>query len=135
MEQPIKCLKVDLCNIYELDIEYTRIFSLVYKILTYKDQENPKPFIKINILRLYSMIQVLFKKEEKLMKKVNFNDFDSHKKLHSQIILSFNNFIKEIHALEEKDIERKLIKNINMLIIPHIKVEDKKIEKFISKNH
>ena len=58
---------------------------------------------------------------------IGFPDYENHKKLHDDIIININEFIKTLPKISIEQFERKLIEYMDVWLINHIVAEDHKI--------
>ena len=68
-----------------------------------------------------------FSHEEKFMQDINYPKSEEHKKLHREIILKINEFVKQLPTMNISDFEKELAKIIDISLVHHIIQEDRKI--------
>ena len=72
-----------------------------------------------------------FENEEKYMRDIDYPKYEEHKELHNNIISCLNDFIRHIHNFKLEDFEKELAKVIDITLLQHIILEDRKITKYI----
>jgi len=132
--------KVEFKNEYlvgneQIDYEHKKLFEIATNF--FEDYENNS--IKMNTIKttlkeLSEYIEFHFNHEEEFMDTLPYKIFiNRHKKLHKDIIEQFNDLILKISELNMDAIERELIHFIEISLIHHIVVEDKKIIEYQEK--
>jgi len=115
--------KIDL---FDLDSEHKALFKIAIKALE-MPEKNRKEHVREVLVELAEYMKIHFKHEEKYMRLIDYADYDRHKKLHDDVIIQMNDFIKQLPLLPLEVFERKLIEYIDIWLISHILEEDKKI--------
>lgn len=120
-------------DMYKLDLdiideEHKKLFDIALNTLNHSTEENPKEFIRNCINELYDYMKVHFEHEEQFMRDIKYPLYESHKKLHDNIIEQMNIFIKQIPKMQFSDFERKLIEYMDIWLISHIIYDDRKIQ-------
>ena len=110
----------------DIDDEHHKLFDIAIKALNYTDK-NPKEHIRTILFELYDYMKIHFKHEEDYMQSINYFDFENHKKIHDNIIIQLNEFIKKIPTISMEKAERLLIEYMDVWLINHIITEDQKI--------
>jgi hemerythrin len=113
-----------------LDSDHKKLFSIAVKVLNYSQNGHAKLSIKETIKELYLYMQEHFDNEERYMQKIGYKDFDAHKKLHDNIMLQMNSFVKSLATLKKENFERQLIEYMDIWLVNHIVIEDRKIAQF-----
>ena len=83
--------------------------------------------IKEIVTDLYDYMKTHFSHEEKFMQDINYPKSEEHKKLHREIILKINEFVKQLPTMNISDFEKELAKIIDISLVHHIIQEDRKI--------
>lgn len=123
-----------LLNHDTIDKEHQELFKIAQEAFRYtKDHEKSKKLKNI-ISKLYEYMKTHFRNEEEYMKKIGYPKRKEHKIIHSNIIRTLNDFIKQLPTFKLKDFETELAKMINIILLQHIIIEDKKIIKWQEKN-
>lgn len=115
----------------KIDNEHQKLFTIAIKVLD-TPKENKKEHIRTILKELNNYMQEHFKHEEEFMLSIGFPEYESHIKAHHDIILQMNEFIKTIPTLSIEKFERMLIEYMDIWLINHILVEDRKIVCFQS---
>ena len=110
-----------------IDQEHKHLFDIAQEAFIPADEKDKTKKIKAILTDLYDYMKVHFAHEEKLMAEINYPKIDEHKKLHKEIILKINEFVKQLPTMDINDFEKELAKMIDMALIQHIIREDKKI--------
>ena len=112
-----------------IDKEHKVLFDIALSALDYHNTDI-KTHIKLTIQELYNYMKTHFEHEELFMKKINYPEYEEHKKIHSNIVIQMNEFIKSLSTINIVEFERKLIEYIDIWLIGHILYEDRKIIAF-----
>ena len=119
----------------QIDNEHKKLFEIATNF--FKDYENnliKMKTIKATLKELSEYIKFHFNHEEEFMDELPYKIFvNRHKKLHKDIIEQFHDLILKIPDLNMDAIERELIHFIEISLIHHIVVEDKKIIEYQEK--
>lgn len=116
-----------------IDKEHKVLFDIALKALDYHNTDI-KTHIKLTIKELYDYMKTHFEHEELFMKKIEYPNYEEHKKIHQNIIKQINEFIKSLSTINIQEFERKLIEYIDIWLIGHILYEDRKIIAFQKSN-
>lgn len=110
----------------QIDQEHQKLFEIALSTLDTPKKEKKK-HIRNVLLELTSYMKEHFQNEEQYMYYIEFPDSENHKKLHEDIIVKMNEFIKTLPQLSIEQFERKLIEYMDIWLINHIVAEDHKI--------
>lgn len=113
-----------------LDKEHEQLFIIALDSLNY-NKKDIKTYIKITINKLYEYMKTHFEHEEAYMEEINYPLLEEHKKLHENIIIQMNEFIKKLAKLNIEEFEKKLIEYMDIWLINHILYEDRKFINFL----
>jgi len=119
----------------QIDEEHKKLFTIAAKFFKEHEDKNVKlQTIKDALKELSEYMKFHFDHEEEFMQTIPFHDFvQRHKKLHETIINDFNRLIQLIPKLDTDAIELELTHFIEVNLIHHIVVEDKKIVEYQEK--
>lgn len=109
-----------------IDSEHEKLFEIASQALDIKGEQKKDKIRKI-LIELNEYMKTHFEDEEEYMKSIDFFDIERHKIIHENIIEQMNEFIKQLPTLSIDQFERKLIEYMDIWLINHIIVEDKKI--------
>jgi hemerythrin len=110
-----------------IDKEHKQLFDIAQEAFIPVEGKDKTKKIKAILTDLYDYMKIHFAHEEKFMSEINYPKLDEHKKLHKEIILKINEFVKQLPTMEINDFEKQLAKIIDISLIQHIIKEDKKI--------
>lgn len=110
-----------------IDKEHKQLFDIAQEAFIPVEEKDKTKKIKAILTDLYDYMKIHFAHEEKFMSEINYPKLDEHKKLHKEIILKINEFVKQLPTMEINDFEKQLAKIIDISLIQHIIKEDKKI--------
>jgi len=116
----------------QIDQEHKKLFEIVLQALN-TPKEHKKEHLKTALLTLIDSMQEHFEKEEQYMSYIKFPDLINHQKLHKKILIQMNSFIKSLSYLSLEEFEKKLLEYMDIWLVNHIMVEDKKIVSFEEK--
>jgi len=114
-------------NNSKIDAEHKRLFDIAQEAFIEVDEELKASKIKTILTKLYDYMKTHFKHEEHYMQEINYPYIKEHKKLHAEIILTINNFVKKLPDLNDTLFEKELAKIIDIALVHHIIQEDRKI--------
>ena len=125
----LDCNKLSWSDSYKIgdpliDEEHKKIFELANRFSTYKD--NPAK-VKTLIEEILSYTKYHFKNEEEYMLSLEYPNLKEHKILHAKLIKDLHDFINELDSLEMDAVATKLKYFIDVRIVSHILLEDKKL--------
>jgi hemerythrin len=113
---------------YTIDTEHKKLFDIAMRALQYNVTGiNIKKHIRDTINELYDYMRIHFEHEEEYMQSINYEGYEEHKDIHENIIEQLNTFIKQIPTLSTEKFERLLIEYMDVWLINHIIIEDRKI--------
>lgn len=110
-----------------IDKEHKQLFDIAQEAFMPVEEKDKTKKIKAILTDLYDYMKIHFAHEEKFMSEINYPKLDDHKKLHKEIILKINEFVKQLPTIQIDDFEKELAKIIDLSLIQHIIKEDKKI--------
>ena len=110
-----------------IDKEHKQLFDIAQEAFIPVEGKDKTKKIKAILTDLYDYMKIHFAHEEKFMSEINYPKLDEHKKLHKEIILKINEFVKQLPTMDINDFEKELAKIIDISLIQHIIKEDKKI--------
>ena len=119
-------------NIYSvnnetIDKEHKELFDIAQEAFGYVEEKDKTRKIKEIVTDLYDYMKTHFSHEEKFMQDINYPKSEEHKKLHREIILKINEFVKQLPTMNISDFEKELAKIIDISLVHHIIQEDRKI--------
>jgi hemerythrin len=126
-------------NIYSInnpniDFEHKQLFDIAQEAFIEVEADLKPKKIKEVLNKLYSYMKTHFKHEEEYMMQINYPQIEEHKKLHHEIINTINNFVKSLPGLNEDAFEKELAKIIDIALVHHIILEDRKIIAWLKVN-
>jgi len=110
-----------------IDTEHKQLFDIAFSAFEVVDDEKRNKKIKSVILDLYDYMKKHFNHEEAFMKELNYPKIEEHKLLHQNIINTLNQFVKELPSLDIITFEKELARIIDISLVQHIILEDRKI--------
>ena len=110
-----------------IDKEHKELFNIAQEALAYVEEKDKTKKIKEIVTDLYDYMKTHFSHEEKFMQDINYPKSEEHKKLHREIILKINEFVKQLPTMNISDFEKELAKIIDISLVHHIIQEDRKI--------
>ena len=110
-----------------IDKEHKELFNIAQKAFAYVEEKDKTKKIKEIVTDLYDYMKTHFSHEEKFMQDINYPKSEEHKKLHREIILKINEFVKQLPTMNISDFEKELSKIIDISLVHHIIQEDRKI--------
>lgn len=113
-----------------LDSDHKKLFSIAIKVLNHSQNKQAKLQIKETIKELYLYMRKHFENEENYMKKIDYKAYDEHVQLHENIMIQMKNFLKNIGSMDKDSLDRALIEYMDIWLVNHIVVEDRKIAQF-----
>jgi hemerythrin len=111
----------------QIDEEHRKIFAIAQKLTLYKD--NNDKIIQL-VKELLNYTKLHFKNEEYYMQSIDYPHLKEHKILHALLIKELNEFLKTLASLTYEQIAQKMHYFIKIKIVPHILLEDKKLQHF-----
>lgn len=118
-----------------IDHQHEHLFDIVARIAALDAATSTKEDLKIILGELNSYMCEHFSDEEAYMRRINFPEYDYHRKLHAEIIEFVNTSVANAPTLAMIQTKLKFI--IKKALIEHIIHEDMKIKLFnaIQKNN
>ena len=110
-----------------IDKEHKELFNIAQEAFAYVEEKDKTKKIKKIVTDLYDYMKTHFSHEEKFMQDINYPKSEEHKKLHREIILKINEFVKQLPTMNISDFEKELAKIIDISLVHHIIQEDRKI--------
>ena len=110
-----------------IDKENKELFNIAQEAFAYVEEKDKTKKIKEIVTDLYDYMKTHFSHEEKFMQDINYPKSEEHKKLHREIILKINEFVKQLPTMNISDFEKELSKIIDISLVHHIIQEDRKI--------
>ena len=110
-----------------IDKEHKELFNIAQEAFAYVEEKDKTKKIKEIVTDLYDYMKTHFSHEEKFMQDINYPKSEEHKKLHREIILKINEFVKQLPTMNISDFEKELSKIIDISLVHHIIQEDRKI--------
>ena len=110
-----------------IDQEHQKLFELAKDVTNCNDN---KEDIMSSIKELIKYTKFHFANEELYMKSINFIFLDEHKKLHKILIQQINDLVKNINNLSTSEIKTQLSTLININVVKHILIEDKRVHHY-----
>ncbi|WP_430385348.1 hemerythrin family protein [Arcobacter acticola] len=110
-----------------MDKEHKELFNIAQEAFAYVEEKDKTKKIKEIVTDLYDYMKTHFSHEEKFMQDINYPKSEEHKKLHREIILKINEFVKQLPTMNISDFEKELSKIIDISLVHHIIQEDRKI--------
>ena len=110
-----------------IDKEHKELFNIAQEAFAYVEEKDKTKKIKEIVTDLYDYMKTHFSHEEKFMQDINYPKSEEHKKLHREIILKINEFVKQLPTMNISDFEKELAKIIDISLVHHIIQEDRKI--------
>ena len=110
-----------------IDKEHKELFNIAQEAFAYVEEKDKTKKIKEIVTDLYDYMKTHFSHEEKFMQDINYPKSEEHKKLHREIILKINEYVKQLPTMNISDFEKELAKIIDISLVHHIIQEDRKI--------
>lgn len=110
-----------------IDKEHKELFNIAQEAFAYVEEKDKTKKIKEIVTDLYDYMKTHFSHEEKFMQDINYPKSEEHKKLHREIILKINEFVKQLPTMNISDFEKELAKIIDISLVHHIIQKDRKI--------
>ena len=110
-----------------IDKEHKELFNIAQEAFAYVEEKDKTKKIKEIVTDLYDYMKTHFSHEEKFIQDINYPKSEEHKKLHREIILKINEFVKQLPTMNISDFEKELAKIIDISLVHHIIQEDRKI--------
>ena len=82
------------------------------------------------IKKVVAYTQHHFKSEQEYMESIGYEDLQEHIKLHEKIMQQMRSFLQQLPQMDMQTYERRLIEDIDIWLVHHIVIEDKKIVQF-----
>ena len=119
-------------NIYsvnntKIDQEHKQLFDIAKSAFKAVEENERNEKIKEILIDLYDYMKVHFEHEENYMKEINYPKIKEHKKIHKEIIVSINDFVKKLPSMQADCFEKELARMIDIVLVQHIIQEDRKI--------
>lgn len=110
-----------------IDKEHKQLFDIAQEAFLNVEEKDKTKKIKEILTDLYDYMKTHFSHEEKFMAKINYPKLEEHKKLHREIILKINDFVRQLPTMNIDSFEKELAKIIDLALVHHIIQEDRKI--------
>ena len=117
----------------KIDEEHKYLFKIAAEAFSVVAPDKKLEKIKSVLEKLLQYTKSHFDNEESFMSSIKYPELNKHKILHQEIIISMNEFIKNIPNMKISEIEKDLAYNIKIWFISHIVYEDKRITQWINK--
>lgn len=117
-----------------IDFEHKQLFDIAQEAFIEVEPDLKPKKIKEVLTKLYSYMKTHFKHEEEYMTQINYPKIEEHKKLHNEIIKTINNFVKSLPTLNEDVFEKELARIIDIALVHHIIIEDRKTSAWVKAN-
>lgn len=114
-----------------IDREHKNLFKIATKAFAAVAGSEKTQKIKTIIHELMDYTKVHFYNEEQFMQRAKYPKLVEHQKLHRDIIISMNKFLKTINAKKINEIEKELAHFIEFWFINHIVYQDKRVSSWI----
>lgn len=111
----------------KIDEEHMSLFEIGSSILMAK---NDRDEIEKNVRKLIRYTRTHFFNEETYMKSIHYPKFEQHHDIHKQIMLNLDLFLNDLQTMSNEKIADSVVDFININIVNHIIVEDKKVHHF-----
>ena len=117
-----------------IDAEHKKLLDIAKE--AFEEVEPILRLIKIRevLSELYTYMKTHFSHEEAYMKKIKYPQLKEHKALHDEIVERINHFVKQLPTMKESVFEKELAKIIDIALVHHIILEDKKIVDWLKSN-
>lgn len=117
---------------YEIDKQHKVLFNMINDINKYRELNIINSGLIIMLKELKEYVEYHLKYEENLLKKINYKELESHKKIHYQFINTINKIEKNILNMDVNDyIELGIF--LTKWLYKHVLVEDKQYVKYLNK--
>ncbi|MDO4674185.1 bacteriohemerythrin [Campylobacter sp.] len=114
----------------KIDEQHKKLFELAAKVEMVSDKPVSKGEVKDLLAEFFNYMKDHFNDEEKYMQLIGYPDFETHRKIHKEIIQTMINLIKGIKSTN--DLKEKLYLIAKKWLLEHILYEDMKVEEWRS---
>jgi hemerythrin len=114
-------------NDSKIDKEHKKLFAIAAKAFGVVSPDQKINKVKTVLKELIDYTKIHFKDEEKFMESIGYPELPYHHELHENIIVSMNEFTKNLSKMKIMEIEKELAHFIEIWFIKHIIYVDKKI--------
>ena len=117
-----------------IDAEHKKLLDIAKE--AFEEVEPILRLIKVRevLSELYTYMKTHFIHEEMYMKKIKYPHLKEHKALHDEIVEKINHFVKKLPTMKDSVFEKELANIIDIALVHHIILEDKKIVDWINSN-
>jgi len=110
-------------DVEEIDIHQKKMFELFNQLIDMKEEtQEPKAYANM-ITEINDYSKLYFSREEKILKKKGYPDYESHSKAHRQFIRNSISLRREI-AEDFNNLTMEVIKELRDWFINHIETND-----------
>ena len=117
-----------------IDAEHKKLLDIAKE--AFEEVEPILRLIKVRevLSELYTYMKTHFIHEEMYMKKIKYPHLKEHKALHDEIVEKINHFVKKLPTMKDSVFEKELANIIDIALVHHIILEDKKIVDWLNSN-
>lgn len=129
MEQIQWSEKISVNN-HIIDRQHKTLIKLTNKLISHSNKKTSSKIINETLTELLKYTQYHFQDEEKLMKQLNYPNFENHKIQHKEFIYKVTMFCKDVLD-QKKTITDELITFLTDWIIHHTSNDDQDFKNYI----
>ena len=115
----------------KIDTEHKMLFKIAAEAFSVVSPDKKLLKIKTVLKKLIEYTKIHFNDEEQYMQSIGYPELNTQKDHHKKIIISMNNFTKQLSKKSLYDVEKELARLIEIWFIHHIVYEDKKISQWL----
>jgi len=113
-----------------IDNEHKKLLSMINQLQTAAHYKTDESLVESTLNDLIDYTKYHFSREEALMKKNNYPDYDAHKKTHEEMVKQVSQFIDEYRVDKTRTIENVIL-YLKTWLINHIKGSDQNYAPYI----
>ncbi|MDH5191084.1 MAG: bacteriohemerythrin [Gammaproteobacteria bacterium] len=117
-------------GVAKLDEEHKKLFALMMEMYTALNKTRGSEEAKRILEELKDYTLTHFKREEDLMKKHNFPDYESHLAQHEAIKVKINEFQEQFDS-NSTEVSKNLLRYLQDWLVNHIQGTDKQYSEFL----
>ena len=113
-----------------IDEEHKKLLSMINQLQTAAHYKTDESLVESTLNDLIDYTKYHFSREEELMKRNNYPDYDAHKKMHEEMVKQVSQFIDEYRVDKTRTIENVIL-YLKTWLINHIKGSDQNYAPYI----
>jgi len=115
-----------------IDEDHKKLIDIANRVAELNHPDEDAEALKLAIRQLYDYVQYHFKREEALMRKIQYPATETHCAIHEQIVKDMNHTLTSSHHMG--DLLNHFQSLMNEWVMQHIMSEDKKLHEFMLLN-